>query len=36
MTNAKKALETYNRRLKDLHDFIRLGKEELEKKEKEE
>ena len=34
--NAKKALETYNRRLKDLHDFIRLGKEELEKKEKEE
>ena len=29
-------LETYNRRLKDLHDFIRLGKEELEKKEKEE
>ena len=32
--NAKKALETYNRRLKDLHDFIRLGKEELEKKEK--
>lgn len=32
----KKALETYNRRLKDLHDFIRLGKEELEKKEKEE
>ena len=34
--NAKKALETYNRRLKDLHDFIRLGKEELEKKDKEE
>lgn len=33
---AEKALETYNRRLKDLHDFIRLGKEELEKKEKEE
>ena len=34
--NAKKALETYNRRLEDLRDFIRLGKEELEKKEKEE
>jgi hypothetical protein len=36
MTTQKKALETYNRRLEDLRDFIRLGKEELEKKEKEE
>ena len=34
--NAKKALETYERRVKDLHDFIKLGKEELEKREKEE
>lgn len=34
--NAKKALETYNRRVKDLKDFIKLGKEELQKKEKEE
>lgn len=29
--NAKKALDTYNRRVRDLKDFIRLGKEELEK-----
>ena len=28
--NAKKALDSYNRRLSDLRDFIRLGKEELE------
>lgn len=30
--NAKKALDTYNRRVRDLKDFIRLAKEELEKK----
>lgn len=34
--NAKKALDSYNRRLRDLRDFIRLGKEELEKKKQEE
>ena len=33
--NAKKALDTYNRRLSDLRDFIRLGKEELEKRKQE-
>lgn len=33
--NAKKALETYNRRVKDLKDFIELGKKELKKKETE-
>lgn len=27
----EKALDSYNRRVKDLRDFIRLGKEELEK-----
>lgn len=31
----KKALETYNRRVKDLKDFIELGKKELKKKETE-
>lgn len=30
--NAKKALDSYNRRVKDLKDFIRLGNEELEKR----
>lgn len=33
--NARKALETYNRRIEDLKGFIKLGKEELEKREKE-
>ena len=33
--NAKKALGSYNRRVRDLKDFIRLGKEELEKREQE-
>ena len=33
--NAKKALDSYNRRVRDLKDFIRLGKEELEKREQE-
>lgn len=33
--NAKKALDSYNRRVGDLKDFIRLGKEELEKREQE-
>lgn len=33
--NAKKALGSYNRRVGDLKDFIRLGKEELEKREQE-
>ena len=33
--NAKKALDTYNRRLSDLRDFIRLGKEELENRKQE-
>lgn len=33
--NAKKALDSYNRRLSDLRDFIRLGKEELEKRKQE-
>lgn len=27
--NAKKALETYNRRIEDLRSFIRLGEEKL-------
>ena len=30
--NAKKALDTYNRRVEDLKGFIKLGKEELEKR----
>ena len=34
--NAKKALDAYNRRVRDLKDFIRLGKEELEKRKAEE
>ena len=34
--NAKKALDSYNRRVKDLKDFIRLGNEELEKRNTEE
>lgn len=33
--NAKKALDSYNCRVKDLRDFIRLGKEELEKRKQE-
>lgn len=33
--NAKKALDAYNRRVKDLKGFIELGKKELEKMEKE-
>ena len=33
--NARKALDSYNRRVEDLKDFIRLGKEELEKREQE-
>lgn len=33
--NAKKALDSYNRRLSDLRDFIKLGKEELEKRKQE-
>lgn len=33
--NAKKALDTYNRRIKDLKGFIELAKEELKKMEKE-
>lgn len=33
--NAKKELDSYNRRLSDLRDFIRLGKEELEKRKQE-
>ena len=32
---AKKALNTYNRRIADLKDFIEVAKRELEKKEKE-
>lgn len=32
---AKKALNTYNRRIEDLKDFIEVAKQELEKKEKE-
>ena len=32
---AKKALETYNRRVADLKDFIPLAKEELKRKEQE-
>ena len=32
---AKKALETYNRRIADLKDFIPLAKEELKRKEQE-
>lgn len=31
--NARKALEKYNRRVRDLKDFIKLAKEELEKRE---
>ena len=31
--NARKAFEKYNRRLKDLKDFIKLAKEELAKRE---
>lgn len=34
--NAKKALDTYNRRVRDLKDFIRLGKEKLEEQKAEE
>lgn len=33
--NAKKALDAYNRRVKDLKSFIELAKEELKKMEKE-
>lgn len=33
--NAKKALDNYNRRIKDLKEFIKLGKEELKKREEE-
>lgn len=32
---AKKALDTYNRRIEDLKDFIPLAKEELERKKQE-
>ena len=32
---AKKALDTYNRRLEDLEDFIRTAKAEVEKEEQE-
>jgi len=31
--NAKKAFDSYNRRIKDLNDFIKLGEEELKKRE---
>lgn len=34
--NAKKALDTHNRRVRDLKDFIRLGKEKLEEQKAEE